>query len=366
MSDPQQELAGLRARLDAIDGELLDVAARRQAIVAEIGRLKRHARQPTRDFSREREVREMARARAVRQGLDPALGERLVGALIEASLTSQERDRLEASAAGAGRGALVIGGAGRMGRWFTGFLATQGWAVSVADPAGPVPGAPWHADWRIPASEAELIIVAAPLAATAAILAELAGIRPAGLVIEIGSIKAPVAGALAALREAGVAVASMHPMFGPDVQLLAGRHVILVDIGVPVAQAEARALFEPTSASLAEMSLEDHDRLVAWVLGLSHATNIAFFTALAGSGRSVAELAAFASTTFGAQLGVAGRVAQENPRLYFEIQSTNPHGIAPLAALAAAAGAVERTVASGDADGFEALMRSGARYLAED
>jgi chorismate mutase / prephenate dehydrogenase len=363
--DPQEALARLRADLDAIDGELVDMAARRQAIVAEIGRLKRHHRQPTRDYTRERDVRERARARAALHGLDPDLGERLVGAMIEASLTSQERDRLEALGAGAGRTALVIGGAGRMGRWFTEFLATQGWAVSVSDPAGAVPGLPWHADWRDPAREAELILVAAPLAATAAILEELLEIRPSGLVLEIGSIKAPVAAALAALRDAGVAVASIHPMFGPDVRLLAGRHVILVDIGLPSALAAARALFEQTSAGLAEMSLEQHDRLVAWVLGLSHATNIAFFTALAGSGRSIEELAAFASTTFGAQLRVASRVAQENPELYFEIQSLNPHGVEPLEALAAAAARVERAVLGGDGPAFAALMRAGARYLGE-
>ena len=365
MTDPQQALARLRAELDAIDGELVDMAARRQAIVAEIGQLKRHHRQPTRDYTREREVRELARTRAARQGLDPDLGERLVGAMIEASLTSQERDRLEALGTGAGRSALVIGGAGRMGRWFTEFLATQGWAVGVADPAGPVPGLPWHADWHEPARTAELIIVAAPLAATAAILEQLVELRPPGLVVEIGSIKAPVAASLAALRDAGVAVASIHPMFGPDVRLLAGRHVILVDIGAPEAQATARALFEQTSAGLAEMSLEQHDRLVAWVLGLSHATNIAFFTALAQSGRDIAELAAFASTTFGAQLRVASRVAQENPELYFEIQSTNPHGVEPLRALAAAAAAVEGAVTSGDGAAFAALMRAGARYLEE-
>jgi len=365
LTDPQEALARLRAELDAIDGELVDMAARRQGIVAEIGRLKRRHRQPTRDYTREREVRELARARAARQGLDPDLGERLVGAMIEASLTSQERDRLEALGAGAGRSALVIGGAGRMGRWFTEFLATQGWAVAVADPAGPVAGLPWHADWREPARTAELIIVAAPLAATAAILEALVALRPPGLVVEIGSIKAPVAASLAALREAGIAVASIHPMFGPDVRLLAGRHVILVDIGAPDAQAAARALFEQTSAALAEMSLQQHDRLVAWVLGLSHATNIAFFTALAGSGRNVGELAAFASTTFGAQLRVASRVARENPELYFEIQSTNPHGLEPLQALAASAVAVEQAVAAGDGAAFSALMRAGARYLEE-
>jgi chorismate mutase / prephenate dehydrogenase len=365
LTHPQDMLARLRAELDELDGELVDMAARRQAIVAEIGQLKRSHRQPTRDYTREREVRELARARAIRQGLDPDLGERLVGAMIEASLTSQERDRLAALGTGGGRRALVIGGAGRMGRWFTEFLSTQGWAVAVADPAGAVSGLPWHEDWREPASSAELIIVAAPLAATAAILEGLVELRPPGLIIEIGSIKAPVAGALARLRDAGVAVASIHPMFGPDVRLLAGRHVILVDIGAPEAQAAARGLFEQTSAGLAEMSLEQHDRLVAWVLGLSHAANIAFFTALAGSGRSIAELAAFASTTFGAQLGVASRVARENPELYFEIQSTNPHGIEPLRALASAAAAVEHAVTAGDGAAFAALMRSGARYLEE-
>lgn len=363
LTDPQAILARLRAELDAIDGELIEMAARRQGIVAEIGRLKRQHRQPTRDYSREREVRELARERAAARGLDPDLGERLVGAMIEASLTSQERDRLEALGAGAGRSALVIGGAGRMGRWFTEFLATQGWAVSVADPAGAVAGLPWHADWREPARDAELVIVAAPLVATAGILDELAALRPRGLVVEIGSIKAPVAAALGRLRDAGVAVASIHPMFGPDVRLLAGRHVILVDIGASAALDRARALFEPTSASLAEMSLEQHDRLVAWVLGLSHATNIAFFTALATSGRSVTELASFASTTFSAQLGVAARVAAENPELYFEIQSTNPHSGEPLEALAKAAAAVTRAVAEGDLAGFAALMRAGAAYL---
>jgi chorismate mutase / prephenate dehydrogenase len=366
LTHPQDMLARLRAELDDLDGELVDMAARRQAIVAEIGQLKRSQRQPTRDYTREREVRELARARAARQGLDPDLGERLVGAMIEASLTSQERDRLVALGTGGGRRALVIGGAGRMGRWFTEFLATQGWSVAVADPAGS--GCPACHGTRTGASRrARPNSSSSPprLRPRRPFSTALVELRPPGLIIEIGSIKAPVASALARLRDAGVAVASIHPMFGPDVRLLAGRHVILVDIGAPEAQAAARSLFAQTSAGLAEMSLEQHDRLVAWVLGLSHAANIAFFTALAGSGRSIAELAAFASTTFGAQLGVASRVARENPELYFEIQSTNPHGIEPLRALATAAAAVERAVTAGDGAAFAALMRSGARYLEE-
>ena len=39
------------------------------------------------------------------------------------------------------------------------------------------------------------------------------------------------------------------------------------------------------------MGLDEHDRLIAYVLGLSHALNIAFFTALADSGEAAPRLA---------------------------------------------------------------------------
>ena len=53
-----------------------------------------------------------------------------------------------------------------------------------------------------------------------------------------------------------------------------------MDLGVPEATQRARDLFANTTATLVEMDLEDHDRLIAYVLGLSHALNIVFFTAL--------------------------------------------------------------------------------------
>ncbi len=78
-----------------------------------------------------------------------------------------------------------------------------------------------------------------------------------------------------------------------------------------------------------DMGLDDHDRLIAYVLGLSHALNIAFFTALAESGEAAPKLAQMSSTTFDAQLLVSKAVAQDNPRMYFEIQNLNKFGPAP-------------------------------------
>jgi chorismate mutase/prephenate dehydrogenase len=155
-------------------------------------------------------------------------------------------------------------------------------------------------------------------------------------------------------------------MFGPDTRLLSGRRIIFVDIGAPDATEEAHKLFASTMVERVDMSLEEHDRLIGYVLGLSHALNLAFFTALAGSGERVSELKQFSSTTFDAQLGVAMRVAGENPHLYYEIQALNEYGEAPLEALVNAAQQVRDLVASGDEAGFVALMEQGRRYLDSD
>jgi chorismate mutase/prephenate dehydrogenase len=113
------------------------------------------------------------------------------------------------------------------------------------------------------------------------------------------------------------------------------------------------------------MSLDDHDRLIAYVLGLSHALNIAFFTALADSGEAAPKLARMSSTTFDAQLEVAGNVARESPELYYEIQSLNDYGAESLEALSQAIERIRTSVLSQDQAGFVALMRRGRDYLAD-
>src|SRR4029078_11988140 len=130
-------------------------------------------------------------------------------------------------------------------------------------------------------------------------------------------------------------------------ELLSGRHVIFVDVGAPEATAAARALFEPTMATLVEMDLESHDRLIAYVLGLSHALNIAFFTALTESGEAAPRLARLSSTTYDSQVVVATRVASESPDLYFEIQSLNEYGKDSLLALKHAVDRIYHCVSQG-------------------
>ena len=363
VEQPMRSLEELRTRLDALDRRLLELAAERQALSAEIAAVKRATGQSTRDFAREREVLLRARADADALGLPPALAEALLKSLIRGSLTTQEQARVAAQGTGTGRSALVIGGRGKMGRWMADFLASQGFRVTIADPAGAVPGYDWLADWSTSTLDQDLVVVATPLKTANEVLLALAARRPKGVVFDLGSLKTPLRTGLAALSGAGCRVTSVHPMFGPDTDLLSERHVIFIDLGEAEALAQARSLFKSTMAELVVMKLDEHDRLIAFVLGLSHALNIAFFTALADSGEAAPRLARMSSTTFDAQLEVASRVAAENPELYFEIQSLNAYGEQPLAALRAAVERLYRSVHEGDADGFVAMMRRGHEYL---
>ena len=357
------ELDQLRAELAAVDRAILEAVARRQALASRIGALKRDAGRPTRDFGQERQVVERARRAAAEAGIAPDLAERLVLLLIDSSLTVQEQDRVSAAGAGGGRRALVIGGHGKMGGWFARFLGSQGFGVEIADPAGPLPGLPHRVDWRNGAIDHDVIVVAAPLTASNRILLALAALRPSGLIFDVGSLKSPLREGLAAMRTAGLRIASLHPMFGPGTELLSGRHVVFVEVGTPEATAAARALFASTMVTQVTMDLESHDRLIAYVLGLSHALNIAFFTALAESGEAAPRLAEVSSTTFEQQLGVARAVAAENPGLYYEIQALNDYGGEALTALLLAVERLRSVVRARDERGFVRLMEQGRGYL---
>jgi chorismate mutase/prephenate dehydrogenase len=233
----------------------------------------------------------------------------------------------------------------------------------VADPAGAPTGVTHVSDWRTTDLKQDFILLATPLGVTDAILRDLALRRPPGVVFDVGSLKSPLRAGLLALKSHGVRVTSVHPMFGPDTQLLSGRHVVFVDLGQAEALQKARELFGPTMAEQVVMSLDDHDRLIAYVLGLSHALNIAFFTALAESGEGAPRLARMSSTTFDNQLEVASAVAQESPELYYEIQSLNDYGAESLEALAKAVERIRTAILSQDHDAFVALMQRGREYL---
>ncbi|MBP5394283.1 MAG: prephenate dehydrogenase/arogenate dehydrogenase family protein, partial [Candidatus Methanomethylophilaceae archaeon] len=100
----------------------------------------------------------------------------------------------------------IIGGAGKMGAWFGGFLSFCGHRITVIDPASG--NGKGIEDCR----DSDAVIVSVPIHATAQILRELDSVcREDALIFDLTSLKGPVIDTLkdmAARRK----VCSVHPM----------------------------------------------------------------------------------------------------------------------------------------------------------
>jgi len=361
--DAHDPLAELRARIRAVDDELLALVARRLQLAREVGEAKRAARLPVRSFGTEAEVLGRFRSEAAALGLDGPLAERLAHYLIGASVRLQE----ETLGAAGDRplDILVVGGAGKMGRWLSRFFLGQGHRVSTLDPAGPVPGCVQAADLAAALPRAEVVVIATPLSLGAGVLREVLAARPPALVTDILSLKSHVIEELKAGAAAGLRVASLHPLFGPEVQTLGGRVLAVLDCGNAAAADDAAALFRDTALTITRLPVEAHDAYMQYVLGLSHLVAILFFTTLTRSGRPFDELAQAASTTFLKQARTAAEVARESPALYYEIQKLNRHSRRLFALLKESLAEIEKAALADRADGFVRLMERGRAYFPE-
>jgi len=140
----------------------------------------------------------------------------------------------------------------------------------------------------------------------------------------VASLKTPVARALRSMAGKGFTIASVHPLFGHHFGPLSQGAILLSDCGSPVGLETSRALFRGSGAHLVDVPLEDHDEIMATLLGLSHLTLLAFARAAARAPVDVSLIPA-EGTTFARMAAVARGLLDDSPVLLREIQALNPH-----------------------------------------
>ncbi|MFN0152116.1 MAG: prephenate dehydrogenase/arogenate dehydrogenase family protein [bacterium] len=325
-------LTALRDEIRTIDERIVELVGARLALAERIGRVKASTGQPIRDFQTEKQVRARAASLARRARLDLRVVESIFDSLIDAAVRVQEEIR-ETSYSGARQRVLIVGGRGKMGTWLAHFFHAQGHAVTTFDPAGGLEGFPAAPTLAEGLAAAQVAILATPLEVAHETLRATLALSPRALVADIFSLKSAVAPLIRDGVASGLRIASIHPLFGPDARLLAGRTLLVCETGDRAASRQIRAFFEPTALSIRDLSLESHDRVMAIVLGLSHAVNLIFSRALVRTGVGFRTLQDFGSSTFHKQVRTAAEVAAENPALYHAIQCQNHESGAALGLL---------------------------------
>jgi len=364
-------LSALRDSLADIDRSLLELLRRRMELAAEVGRIKTENDRPIVVRDVEDRVLTRARQHAEACGVSEEVMEEVFAAIIRGSVERQYRVGIALRRQRHGERMLILGGAGGMGNWFRGFLGLMGHEVDIVDPAlGSIPEAPgrFRTLEDVPDLDAyAAVIISVPLARTAGALEEVAARRPQVPILEVSSVKSPLTGVLERCRAEDLRVYALHPMFGPRKSYYETLTFVLAAQGDLAEEKHWMGDFlaHPYTHLLAVPFLH-HDRLMAWLLGLAHMTNILFGAALTRSGLDPAELHDCASTTFIRQATTARYVLSENPDLYLDIQSLNPHRAEVYAAAREALATLESLVESHDREGFRQTLNDARQMLEEE
>ncbi len=345
-----------RSEIRALDSEIIARAARRMELALKIGQYKADHQLPVKDFRVEKEIIERTRTMADSMGLSPDFAEHLMTLIMGHSVREQNKlhQSKRSESASSLKNALVIGGLGRMGRWFSQYFQSIGFQVSIHDIKSEETPETYsrHHDLNSDLNRYEVILLTTPMAATPALLELLAKQSVKALIIETSSLKTPVLSGLKALKESGAKVASIHPMFGPDTDLLVDKN-ILICRGEGLSSEEAAALyFHSTSAELVMIDIDQHDQDMLSTLGLTHFINLLFGISLCEQALPIDQAKKRGGSTFFEQFETTRALFSENHELYFDIQALNPHSSELYEKLRKVLDRLEQLIQTKDKKGF--------------
>jgi chorismate mutase/prephenate dehydrogenase len=351
MTDPTpraRPLPILRALIDALDRDILQLLGRRMALVAEVAELKRSTGRRIRDFARERELLEDRGSRAEGVGLSRGVVESLFRLLLWASRDKQARLRAEVPPSMEPKTVAIIGGAGKMGRVLTRMFADLGHAVMVADvdtELRPVDAA----------ALADVVVISVPIDVTAEVIAAVGPhVRDDALLCDVTSVKeAPLAAMLAAST---ASVVGTHPMFGPGVHSLQGQRVVLCPGRGEAWHGWLAEAFRARGLAVSEASAAEHDQAMAIVQVLNHYQTQVLGLTLARLGMPARDTLRFTSPAYLLELYVAGRHFAQDPGLYGPIEMRNPRTAEVTSTFQAVAGELADVLARRDQEAFDALF----------
>lgn len=338
----------LRAMVDVLDRDLLQIVARRMALVGEIAAYKRQHGLRIRDQQREREILDDRSRRAESMGLPRGAVESVFRVLMRASRDHQATLRAELPYETESRTVAVIGGRGGMGALVARLFGDLGHRVLVVDVATELSA-------RDASAVADVVVVSVPIDVTEQVIREIGPrLREDALLMDVTSVKeAPIAAMLESTR---ASVVGTHPMFGPNVHSLQGQRVVVCR-----ARGEAWAdwvvqMLEARGLTVQETSPAHHDRMMAVVQVLTHFQTQVLGLTLARLGTPLDETLRFTSPAYLMELYVTARHFDQSPDLYGPIEMRNPATGHVTNAFAAAAAEVATILESGDRERFREMF----------
>jgi len=226
----------------------------------------------------------------------------------------------------------IIGGSGKMGRWFARFLLKEGKEVIITGrnerkllEAKQQLGVDIATNAEA-VKHADAVLISVPIDNFEAVIEQICPyIRPKQAIIDITSIKVFPVETMHKHIKTGL-VLGAHPMFGPGTKDIAGQNLVLTPTNKEeqaLAQ-KVREFLEARGARITLMTPQQHDEMMTIILGLSHFIAIVSADTLLSIDK-LRLMRAISGTTYKALLTLVESVISEDPEFYASLQMSLPN-----------------------------------------
>lgn len=225
----------------------------------------------------------------------------------------------------------IIGGSGKMGRWFAHFLLQEGYEVVITGRnQDKLQAAQRELGVTVATNEeavkkADVVILSVPIDSFAEIVRQIGPYtRPEQIIIDVTSVKVFPVTTMHQYIKNGL-VLGTHPVFGPGAKSVANHNFVLTptsDQEASLAQ-KTKSYLEARGAKVTLMSPQEHDEMMAVILGLSHFIAIVAADTLLGLDRWQ-KMETISGTTYKVLMTLVESVLSEDPELYASLQMYLP------------------------------------------
>jgi prephenate dehydrogenase len=248
----------------------------------------------------------------------------------------------------------IIGGTGGMGGIFAALFRREGYTVHVSGRAEGL-------DIPTMAATCQVVIVSVPIGITVEIIGKIGPLMSKdALLMDLTSLKTePVKAMLQCSR---AEIIGLHPLFGPRVNSIDGYTIVLCPARTQGWLHWLRDIFKKHGTAIIETTPERHDELMALVQALNHLNSITMGIVLGKWGGDLEDVQRFATPMFNTKLDIIREIFTNNPKLYADIITLNPHSKEILDLYVRTLSEVAKTINARDPGALAELMKKKSMW----
>jgi prephenate dehydrogenase len=175
-------------------------------------------------------------------------------------------------------------------------------------------------------SKMDIVIVSVPNSVASKVISDIISkLGDNTLLIDFCSVKSIVIPTLKKIKNKTIEIVSVHPMHGPRVSSIENYPIIYIPVVKGKKFEVIKDLFKKENANLIMSDLEEHDKILSLVQGLTHYSGFITAKTIKDLGINLKKAQNFSSPNFELLLSNISRIILQNPQMYSQIQTENPY-----------------------------------------